>query len=531
MRRRTLIGSGLSAISAGMLAAPFIARAQPARVLRFVPQADPAILDPVVTTGLVSRNHGFLLFDTLYGVDEQFRAMPQMVEGQTIDNNGLLSTMKLRDGLKFHDGSPVLARDVLASLRRWGVRDTFGISLMNTVDELSAPDDRTIRWRLKRPFPLMPDCLGKVGAITAAIMPERLAKTDPSIPVKEMIGSGPFRFVADEYVSGSRVVYAKFNGYVPRSEPSSLLSGGKIVNFDRVEWQTIPDPSTAAAALQQGQIDWLEQPLADLLPSLKATRNVTVEVLDPTGAVGVIRFNQLFAPFNNPEIRRIVLGAVTQSEFMTATVGNDRTLWKDKCGFFPPGSPMANDDGMEAFTKPRDLAASAKAIRAAGYNGEPVTMMSPSDFAAINAMSLVTAELLGKLGMKVDFIAMDWGSMLRRMANREIPAKGGYNLFCSYSPGFSHYNPAAHNFLRGSGDQATYGWSVSPKLEALRDQWFDASDDAARLEIGKAMQRQAFIDVPYIPLGLFYQPTAYRSDISGIIKGPPLFWNVKRTLA
>jgi peptide/nickel transport system substrate-binding protein len=515
-------------VAAGALGAPSIARGQGSRVLRFVPQADPAILDPVVTTGLVSRNHGFLLFDTLYGVDGQFRPKLQMLEGHAIDNDGLLWTMKLRDGLKFHDGSPVLARDVVASLRRWGVRDTFGISLMAAVDELSAPDDRTIRWRLKRPFPLMPDCLGKVGTITAAIMPERLAKTDPMIPVKEMIGSGPFRFVADEYVGGSRVVYAKFDGYVPRSEPSDLLSGAKIVNFDRVEWQTIPDPATATAALQQGEVHWVEQPLADLLPSLKASKNLKVEVLDPTGAVGVIRFNQLFAPFNNPEIRRIVLGAVTQSEFMTAAVGNDPTLWKDKCGFFPPGSPMANDEGMEALTGPRDLAASAKALRAAGYNGEPVTMMAPSDYPSINAMSLVTAELLGKLGMKIDFVAMDWGSMLRRMANREVPAKGGYNLFCTYSPGFSHYNPAAHNFLRGSGDLATYGWSVSPKLEALRDRWFDAADDAARLQIGRDMQKQAFIDVPYIPLGLFYQPTAYRSDLTGMIKGPPLFWNLKR---
>ena len=436
--------------------------------------------------------------------------------------------MTLRDGLKFHDGTPVLARDVIASLRRWGVRDTFGISLMATVDDLSAPDDRTIVWRLKQPFPLMPDCLGKVGSITAAIMPERLAKTDPAIPVKEMIGSGPYRFVPGEYVAGSRVVYAKFDGYLPRTEPASLLSGGKVVNFDRVEWQTIPDASTAAAALQQGEIDWLEQPLVDLLPTLKANKSIKVEVLDPTGAVGVIRFNQLFPPFDNPEIRRIVLGAVTQSQFMTAIVGDDRSLWKDGCGFFPPGSPMANDEGMTALTGPRDLAASAKALRAAGYDGAPVTMMSPSDFPSINAMSLVTQELLGKIGMKVDFLAMDWGSMLRRMANREVPAKGGYNLFCTYSAGITQYNPAAHNFIRGSGDQATFGWSVSPKLEALRAQWFNAPDDAARLEIGRQMQKQAFIDVPYVPLGLFYQPTAYRSDLRDVIKGPPLFWTVKR---
>ncbi len=152
------------------------------------------------------------------------------------------------------------------------------------------------------------------------------------------------------------------------------------MNFDRVEWQTIPDSATAAAALQQGEIDWLEQPIVDLLPTLKKDRKLKVEVLDPTGAVGVIRFNQLYPPFNNPVIRRIILGAVTQSEFMRAVVGDDTTLWRDKVGFFPPGSPMANDEGMEALTGKRDLAASAQALKAAGYNGEPVTMMAPTDF-------------------------------------------------------------------------------------------------------------------------------------------------------
>jgi len=305
MQRRTVLAS-----VAGALVSPHLARAQAGRTLRFVPQADPAILDPIVTTGLVSRNHGFLIFDTLYGVDEQFRPQPQMVEGHTIGNDGLLWTMTLRNGLCFHDDTPVLARDVIASLRRWAVRDTFGTSLFSIVDELSAPDDRTVTWRLRRPFPLMPDCLGKVGAVTAAIMPERLAKSDPAIPVKEMVGSGPFRFVPDEYVGGSRIVYARFDGYVSRKETPSLLAGSKPVNFDRIEWQTIPDPSTAAAALQRGEVDWVEQPLVDLLPTLKADKGLKVEVIDPTGAVGVIRFNQLHPPFNNPELRRIILGAV-----------------------------------------------------------------------------------------------------------------------------------------------------------------------------------------------------------------------------
>ena len=523
MKRRSLLASAALAI-----AAPNLVRAQGKTTLRFVPQADPAILDPIVTTGLVSRNHGFLLFDTLYGVDAQFRPQPQMVEGHTVGNDGLLWTMRLREGLRFHDGTPVLARDVVASLKRWAVRDTFGSNLFAVVDEVAATDDRTVTWRLKRPFPLLPDALGKVGSVTAAIMPERLAISDPAIPVKEMIGSGPFRFVADEYVGGSRVVYARFEGYASRGEVPSLLAGGKPVHFDRVEWQTIPDAATAAAALVRGEVDWVEQPLVDLLPSLRADRGLKVEVMDPTGAVGVIRFNQLHPPFDNPGVRRAVLGAVTQSEFMRAVMGDDTSLWKDACGFFPPGSPLANDEGMGALTGPRDFGASAQALKEAGYDGQPVLIMAPTDFPSINAMSEVTQDLLGKIGMKVEYVATDWGSMLRRMANREAPAKGGYNLFCTYAPGITQYAPTAHNFLRGTGDKATFGWSRSAGLEGLRDQWLGASDDAARLRIAREMQAQAFVDVPYVPLGLFYQPTAYRRDLSGMIQGPPLFWSVRR---
>jgi peptide/nickel transport system substrate-binding protein len=315
MRRRDLLrstlGAGLGAALGSTFPMPRLARAQGARVLRFVPQADAAILDPMITTGLVNRNHGFLIWDTLYGVDEKFQVQPQMVAGHTVENDGKLWTMTLRDGLKFHDGEPVRGRDVVASLKRWASRDAFGNSLFALVDELSAPDDKTVRWRLKSPFPMLPESLGKVGAIVAFIMPERLAQTDSVTPVKELIGSGPFKFQADQHVPGARLVYTRFDGYVPRTDGMpSQLAGPKIANFDRVEWQVIPDPATAAAALQQGEIDWWDQPIVDLLPTLKANKTLNVELLDPIGNVGVLRFNHTQPPFDNPAIRRAVLSAI-----------------------------------------------------------------------------------------------------------------------------------------------------------------------------------------------------------------------------
>lgn len=288
-RRRFMAVSGAAA-----LATPALAQGSASRVLKFIPQADLTVLDPVWTTAYVTRNHGLAVFDTLYGVDAHFKAQPQMVAGHVVENEGKEWRLTLRPGLKFHDGTPVLARDCVASIARWGKRDAMGQTLMGYTDELSALDDTTIKFRLKKPFTLLPDALGKVGSSICAIMPERLAKTDPFTQVTEMVGSGPFRFKADERVVGARVVYEKFADYVPREggEPQ-WTSGPKRVFVDRVEWTVIPDQATAASAMQTGEMDWWEQPPADLVPTLAGLKTI---INDPTGLIGTLRMNQLLPP-------------------------------------------------------------------------------------------------------------------------------------------------------------------------------------------------------------------------------------------
>lgn len=523
MHRRTVLQAAATAF-----AAPSIVSAQGNRTVRFVPQADIAIVDPHTTTGIVTRNHAYMVFDTLYGVDSDFKPQPQMVEGHRIDADGRRWTMTLRDGLRFHDGEPVRARDAVASIRRWSNRNSFANALMAIVDELSAPDDRTLVWRLQKPFPMLAEVLGNTGTPCAAIMPERLARTDINTLLGEAVGSGPYRFVPGERIPGSRTVYAKFDGYVPRpGGEASLLAGPKVVHVDRVEWLNISDAGTAAAALQRGEIDWWEQPPADLQPVMRRARGVKVEVLDTAGAVGMLRLNHTQPPFDNPAMRRAILPAISQTDCMTAAAGTDRALWRDDVGYFLPGSPMASDVGLDVLRGPRDLAAARRALQAAGYRGEKVLMMAPTDFASINAMSEVVADSLRRCGLDLEYAAMDWGSMLRRMANREDSSRGGWDVFVTYALGASHLNPAAHNFLRGSGDRATFGWPTSPRLEALRDEWLFSDDATAPARIGREMQLQALQDIPYVPLGLFSQPTAYRDRLSGLLKGAPLFWNLR----
>ncbi len=419
MRRRQFL-----AASFATLAAPALARAQRGNVLKFIPQSDVAVLDPIWTTAYVTRNHGYMIFDTLFGTDGTFKPSPQMAAGMTTDNDGKLVRITLREGLKFHNGAPVLARDCAASIQRWAKRDPFGTTLMAETDELSAPDDKTIQFRLKKPFPLLPDALGKSPTNFPAMMPERLTRTDAFTQVTEMVGSGPFKFNAKERVPGSLVVYEKFADYVPRvGGTPDWTSGPKIVHFDRVEWHVIPDPATAMAALQKSEVDWWENPTGDMLPLLRKVGGITVEVQDPTGLMGGMRFNHLQPPFNNPAIRRAVLKGVSQQDFCIACVGADPSLWHVPTGIFCPQSPYASNEGLDVFVGKRDYDAASKEIEAAGYKGEKVVLLAPTDIAVLKAQADVCWDLLKKIGLNVDIQAMEWGAAVQRRTKRTRSTK------------------------------------------------------------------------------------------------------------
>jgi peptide/nickel transport system substrate-binding protein len=514
------------ALTGAALAAPALAQGTAARTLKFIPQADLTVLDPIWTTAYVTRNHGLAVFDTLYGTDAGYAAQPQMVAGHTVENDGTLWRLTLRPGLTFHDGSPVLARDCVASIARWGKRDAMGQTLMAYTDELSAPDDRTIQFRLKKPFALLPDALGKVGSSICAIMPERLAKTDPFTQVTEMVGSGPFRFKADERVVGARVVYERFASYVPREggEPQ-WTSGPKRVFVDRVEWTIIPDQATAASAMQTGEMDWWEQPPADLVPTLGT---LTTRITDPTGLIGCLRMNQLQPPFDNPAIRQVLLKIVDQTDFMQAVTGTDPKLIHVPTGFFCPGLPMASDVGLGALTGKRDYEAAKKALAAAGYKGEKVVLMGASDFPSLKALADVAADMLTRAGFNVDYQVMDWGSVVQRRAKKDPVAQGGWSAFCTFWAGLDQANPAVSAFLRGTGQSAAIGWPTSAAIEALRDRWLDAPDTAARKKLADELQQQAFTDLPYLPLGQYFNQTSYKPSLTGVLDGVPVFWNVRK---
>jgi peptide/nickel transport system substrate-binding protein len=525
MKRRHFLATGLSG-----LALPSVVRAASATTLKFIPQIDLAFLDPHWTTAYVTRGHAYMVFDTLYGQDGTYTPKPQMLEGQTVENDDKLWKLTLRSGLLWHDGTPVLARDCVASIRRWAKRDAFGGTLMAATDELSAPDDKTIQFRLNKPFPLLPNALGKPTSPSPVMMPERLANTDPFKQITEITGSGPFRFVADERVPGARNVYQRFDKYKPRDESTpDWTAGPKVVHFDRVEWTTIPDAGTKAAALQAGEHDWWENPTADLLPLLRTDKNIKIEVINPTGSVNMMRPNHLQPPFNNPKILQALLWAIDQTAFMEAIVGIDPSMYHTPHGFFCPGTPMASEVGLEPLLGPRDTGKVKRMLKEAGYAGEKVVMLVAADYPQFKAIGDVAADMMSQVGMNVDYVATDWGTMLQRRNSKAPTDQGGWSCLFTGWEGEDHMDPSNHYAIRGNGnDPAGWpGWCVSPRLEELRNAWFDAPGTAAQRKICEDIQLQCLVDVPSIPLGQYVQPTAYRTNLTGILPGFPTFWSVR----
>ncbi|MGE0315307.1 MAG: ABC transporter substrate-binding protein [Lautropia sp.] len=518
---------GAAAVS--IVPAPLITRAQNGKTLKYVPSSNLTILDPVFTPAAVSITHGYCVFDTLYGVDSKFQPQPQMAEGATVSDDKREWTIKLREGLRFHDGEPVRAADCVASLARWSKKDTFGQTLGAAVDSWDAVDDRTIRIKLTRPFGQLLHAIGKPHSSPAMIMPERLAKTDPSKPVTEMIGSGPYRFLKDEYVSGDRVAYAKFDAYKPRSEKPDWTSGGKVAHFDRLEWHVIPDQATAAAALQAGEVDWVESVIPDLLPLLRANKDVEVMRRDPLGLMAVMRFNHQTAPFNNVKLRQAVLAAVEQEPYMLSVTDGEKDSWRQCLAMFPCGMPGVSEIGKDAMKPPRDLEKARALIKASGYAGEKVVIINPTDIASIHPHGVITADLLKKLGMNVELQDTDWGTVVQRRVSKKPVAEGGWSIALTNWPGISIANPATNATIRGQGAKGWWGWYDDPQIEKLTQEWLAATDDADAQRRFDAVHRRALEGVPVVPLGQFFGNTAHRKNVTGILQGSAaFFWNVRR---
>lgn len=515
--RRSALAMGMAAGAATGARAQGVAGRAAGKTLKFVPYANLVVMDPVWSISIIGLVHAYMTCDQLYGLDDTLTPRPQMASGHEMSADGLHWRITLRDGLVFHDGDKVLARDCVASIARWAQVDPFGKRLAARLEEMKATDDRIIEIRLKRPYPHL---LYGLGGTTCFIRPERLAKTPASTQITDPTGSGPFRFVADEFVTGSRAVYLRHDKYVPRQEKPVMWSGGKMAYFDRVEWSMIPDPATAAAALQTGEVDWLERPLLDIVPSLKKAPGVSVQRVDPMGFFAILWLNTAVPPLDNPKLRQALWPAVNQADFMAAVVGDQPDLLHTPMGAFTPGSPFASDAGMAALTAPRDIARAKQLVAESGYKGEKVVLMVP-DLPESTAMAEVTRAMFQDIGLNVDYQKMDWGTLSTRQRSKDPAVMAGWQCYCVGWAGLWPAIPGSNIPLAGV--------KPNPAMEALRDGWFDAPDLPAQQGIAAKMQVTAFEDPPFIPLGQYFIPYAYRTGLSGFVPAPiTALWNVRR---
>ncbi len=502
---------------------PRIARG--ATELKFIPGSDLSNVDPIWMTLTATRDHGYMVFDTLFATDAALHVQPQMAQGIETSADGRVVTIRLRPGLRFHDNTPVLARDCVASIKRWAPRDALGRRLMAVTEALTAPEDAVIRFDLKSPFPNLAYALGKPSTPVPFMMPARIAEAAANGPFQEVVGSGPFRFVASEWVQGSRAAYERFAGYVPREEAPSGTAGGKRVYLDRVVWTVIPDAATAAAALQTGEVDWYMAPTADMLPTMERNRNIRIEPFDPLGFVPIGRMNQLQPPFNNPKVRQAFAAAVNQDDFMAAAVGDPR-FYRSCKAFLPCGGPWSVETpGLFSG----DVAQGRRLLAESGYDNTPAVILSASDFTVLTACCAVANDVMQKIGMKTDLQAIDVGGLMRRRMSQEPVSKGGWSLFVTTGGAIGNSNPSDFSWVQADGLASAPGWPTDAPLRAAITAFGEASTDEARRRHAAEIEASAATALPFIPLGQYQQPTAYRTSLSGMVPaGVPLFWNLKK---
>ncbi len=525
LSRRQLLGGAAATAAAVTVGAPSVHAQKGRRTLRFVAEADLKILDPIWTTGYITRNHGYLVYDTLFGTDEQQRIKPQMVDQFTVSPDGMKYTFTLRNGLKWHDGQPVRSEDCVESLKRWGKKDRFGQLLMAYTGKIVPVDQKTFTLELAEPFGPVLEALGKPSTLVPFMMPARIAATSPDKQIKEIVGSGPFKFVKDEWQPGNQAVYVRNPDYVPRNEAPSGSTGGKKAYLDKVIWRYIPDPATAADALAAGEVDWWQDPPLDFIPKIEQTPGLRTLRFDSLGAQGWLRPNHLHPPFNNKKARQALLHMMDQVTYLALAIG-PAEYYRPCHSVFACGGPYAKNAGAEPMVR-HDLDRARQLVKESGYDGRPIVVLKITDRPFLDRAALVTRQRLESIGFNAEFKDMDWSTSLAVRASKEPPSKGGWNILHTWFTAVDVMNPAVHFALSGAGPGAWPGWPDIPRLERLTNDWVRATDQAKRKQIADDLQRAALDEVAYVPWGEWFQPTAFRKSVQGILKFPaPVFWNV-----
>jgi len=507
-------------VLAGVMALGTAAHAEPT-TLKVAAHASLRLLDPLTSTADITRDHGYAVYETLFSLDSKYEPQPQMVSDYSVSDDGLTWSFTLREGLKFHDGAPVTSEDVIASLQRWFKRDITGARIGKILTKIEPVDERTLRMTLSEPYGLMLDSLAKRNAHVPFIMPKRLAETSPDENVNEVVGSGPFRFVKEEFQPGVRVVYEKFEDYVPREEPMDALAGGRVAKVDRVEWISFPDAQTAINAIQRGEIDIIERLNHDMASLLKDQPGVVVHQSGDMQAPAA-RLNWLQPPFDNVKIRQAMLHAINQQDFMDAIIG-DPDGYAVCQALFGCGTPLESDAGV---VEP-DLDKARELLKEAGYDGETVVVMNITDNDTFTGLAPMVAQTLRSIGMKVEMPSMDFATYFARRKLKTPADDGGWSVAFGGWSMMDLTSPVANINLDTRGENGYDGWSADDELAKLKDDFAREQDRQKQIEIAAKIQERAYEKVFYIPLGTYYNYSAHREGVDRLPAAPvAVYWNI-----
>ncbi|MBX4917470.1 ABC transporter substrate-binding protein [Rhizobium bangladeshense] len=527
--RRNVIKASMAMGAAASF--PSLLRAQasiggePVKWSHGVPQA----FDPYTTTDVDIGDYAFGVYDMLFGLDSKLVPQPQMIGDWSASDDKRTYTFQLRDGLSWHDHTKVTAADCVASIRRWFL--TPGGSLVQQrAQDVSIKDDKTFIITLKEPLGLLIDQLAQVSTYPLFIMREKDADRPPSEAVTTHVGSGPFKFNEELFVPGANITFDKFEEYVPRSEAPDGLAGGKIARVSRVIWNDFPDQQTAVSALQAGEIDFLGAPPADLYPVIESDPNLVLEDLYKSGYNYFLRMNCLQKPFNNVKARQAMLHLINQEAFLRI-INPSPQYSRPVKSLFGIGTAYTNEANTDWYKEGGDAEAAKRLFAEAGYAGEKVVILDPTDWGEAHNASLLLASEMRKIGINAELASTDWAGLVTRRAKKVSVDEGGWSIFISSATDFQFGDPTTAAWMAMNGEESWFGWPESAEYEALRAKWPDVETLEERQALAREMQQVWWNYASLISLGQVVSPVAYRKDLTGLVglkTGNVPMWNMQK---
>jgi peptide/nickel transport system substrate-binding protein len=483
---------------------------RPGGVLRVGMIGEPPTLDAHATTAVITREIGINVFEGLYALDGKFQPVPLLAEGHEILDGGRRYVVRLRRDVKFHNGKPLTAADVVASLKRWGAMATTGKAMFKTVESVEARGPQAVEIRLKEPSGTLLTVLAQVDS-AAVIYPKDVLDATGEGPLKELVGTGPFRFV--EHKPDRHIKLARFDGYAARAEAPSGLAGRRSAYVDEILFMPVPDYATRQAGMVTGEYDYIQQVKPDQIDRLRAAPGVEPVVVKPYGWVTIV-FNLKQGLMTDVRVRRAAQAALDVEPMLLAGLGH-KDFYRIDPGLFFREMPWHSTAGAALYNQ-RDKDRARRLLKEAGYAGQPIRWIVTTEYEHHYKPAVVAKSQLEEVGFKVDLQVADWATVVQRRNKPE--------LWDAFSTAFV-FVPEPASSAQVLCDWP--GWWCTPEKDQLLQAMNREPDFKKRHALWEKVQTMFYAEAPRLKIGDYFRLDARRKDVAGYEAGPYMhFWNV-----